>query len=269
MGDVLLKVEGLSFAHDGRPALRDISFSLRAGEVLGVIGPNGGGKSTLLRVLAGLADGFAGEVVLGGRARVGRMRPAPGETAYVPQFGPPPEGSMPLLCGEYVALGALHRGTAEPPRADDALRAFGIQGRRSALMGELSGGERRRAALARAELSAPGLFLLDEPAAGLDGDGLDRLLALMGRTKEAGRAMIVADHNIGGLLRHCDRILCLDRNVHWHDKRDALTKEVLDSFYRCELERGLLHERRDLDPAGLRGRRERGRPRGGLPGRGD
>lgn len=272
----ILDVDGLSFSHGGgEPALERVSFRLSGGEALGVIGPNGGGKSTLLKILAGLLGGFLGRVALGGRARAGRTRPRPGEVAYLPQGGPAAASPLPLLCREYVAMGALYRGAGPPAMGtEDALGAFGLLDRGDALMDELSAGERRRAALARADLSGARLLLLDEPAAGLDGDGLDRLLALMDRARGAGRGVVVADHNIGGLLRHCDRIICLDRDAHRHDSRDAQAGDAQaggapaegapgPSYYHCELEHGLLHERAGPAPPGHRECREHGSRHGG------
>ena len=239
----LLSVEDLSFSYDrGDSILDGLSFETERGECLGIIGPNGGGKSTLVKIFAGLLSGFTGEVRFAGRSFFDRFVLGRGEVGYLPQEGGY-HNVLPFSCREYVTLG---RNYAFEGGMDvgEALSFVGLASKGGYLLKKLSGGERQRAALAKCLVQGPRLLLLDEPTKGLDSEGSDRLLAALDWIRKSGRCALVVDHNISGLLKRCDKILCLNRRLHWHDKSDVLTKDIIGKVYRCEFEHALLHEGR-------------------------
>jgi ABC-type Mn2+/Zn2+ transport system ATPase subunit len=218
-------VEGVSASYGGPPALEGVTFSVRAGERVGVLGPNGGGKSTLFRVLLGELRPLAGRVDL--RARCG----------IVPQSDRsrldfPVSALDVALMGSLARLGWWRRpGRAERRRAREALEAVGLGDLADRTYGELSGGQRQRVLIARALVQDAGILLLDEPFTGVDEPGAERLMALLDDLASDGRAVLTAIHDVE-LARAWDRVLCLNRRqVAFGDPRDVLTLPVLEATY--------------------------------------
>jgi iron complex transport system ATP-binding protein len=209
----LLAAHGLSFGYPGREVLRDVTFSLPAGELVALCGPNGAGKSTLLRLLLGLHAPAAGRVELGGRPLSAlSRREIARRAALLPQESP---AELPLTAREVVALGRLpHLGRFQPESAADhaavasALEATDTAGLAERPLTELSGGERHRVHLARALAQGAAVLLLDEPVAGLDLAHQLQALDLLRATVGAGQAAIVALHDLS-LAARCDRVLVL------------------------------------------------------------
>ncbi|HVU52621.1 MAG TPA: ABC transporter ATP-binding protein [Polyangia bacterium] len=235
----LLAAEGVTFGYPGREVLRDVSFALSAGELVALCGPNGVGKSTLLRLLIGLHAPRAGRVALGG-ASLGslRRREIARRVALLPQESPP---DLPLTARETVALGRLpHLGRSEPERPADvaaveaALAATDTAALAERPMTELSGGERHRVHLARALAQEAPVLLLDEPVAGLDlVHQLQALELLRATVGGAARAAVVALHDLSLAARYCDRILLLAGGALRADAPPAavLTPETLAGVF--------------------------------------
>ncbi|PIP92479.1 MAG: ABC transporter [Bdellovibrio sp. CG12_big_fil_rev_8_21_14_0_65_39_13] len=230
----ILKIEKLSFKRNvSESILKEIDLILNSSETLGIIGPNGGGKSTLLKLIVGLLKPTSGHINYKGRL----MGYLP-QTAYT-------ENVFPITINDVLDFSTLkHQGLL---KKEEVLELVGLTKPVSTLMTKLSGGERQRVHLARALMSGPDLLILDEPTQGLDSTGQDQLLSLINKIKiEYQTAIIIVDHNINQLIKHCDKILCLNRTQHWHNHKDLLNKSVLESIYHCEFEHILLHEKEDL-----------------------
>jgi iron complex transport system ATP-binding protein len=179
-------------ALQGRPVLRDVAVTLRAGELVAVCGPNGAGKSTLLRGLAGLLPGTPAR--------------DPRRVAYLPQGA---RCAWRLTVGQVAALGRLpHRDAATAP-VTRALQSCGILALRDRRVDQVSGGEARRAMLARAFATEPELFLLDEPTAELDPAAAHAIMRLLRDTAEAGRGVVIVQHAIDLATRYAHRVLVL------------------------------------------------------------
>jgi lipoprotein-releasing system ATP-binding protein len=200
--------------------LRGVSFDVRGGEMLAVVGASGAGKSTLLHVCGGLDTGEAGSVRVGATellsapaAQLAAVRRR--EIGFVFQF----HHLLPDLCAwENVALPLLvarYNWRAARAAADETLAAVGLTERAAHRTGELSGGEQQRVALARALVTKPKLILADEPTGNLDAQTGAEVAALLARLcRERGAAAIVATHN-AELARACDRVLLLaDGRLH-------------------------------------------------------
>jgi len=176
----------------GRAVLQDIRFAARPGEMVAVCGPNGAGKSTLLRALAGLLPGLPA--------------PDPRRVAYLPQGARCAWG---LTIEQVAALGRVpHRDTAMAP-VTNALEMCGILHLRAARIDQVSGGEARRAMLARAFATEPEVFLLDEPTADLDPAAAHAVMRLLREAAGSGRCVVVVLHAIDLALRYAHRAVVL------------------------------------------------------------
>lgn len=181
----------LSVSLDGRRVLHDVSFAARPGELVALCGPNGAGKSTLLRALAGLLPGGT---------------PRPRRVAYLPQGARCAWG---LTVAQVAALGRIPHGDDAAAPVERALAACGLSGLRDRRIDRLSGGQGRRAMLARAFATEPDAFLLDEPTADLDPRSAHEIMALLAATARGGRAVVVVLHALDLALRHAGRMVVM------------------------------------------------------------
>jgi ABC-type Mn2+/Zn2+ transport system ATPase subunit len=221
----LLTVEGLRAGYGGPPVLEDVTFALEAGERIGVLGPNGGGKSTLFRVLLGALAPVAGRI--GGPKRYG----------YVPQT----ERSRldyPVTALDVALMGTLTSRPwwlplrrSERERGLAALDRVGLRGLAGKRFGELSGGQRQRVLAARALVQDAPVLLLDEPFTGVDVASAERLAALFDDLVAEGRGLLIATHDLEQAAAW-DRVLCLNRRaIAFGRPADVLTMDVLEQTY--------------------------------------
>jgi branched-chain amino acid transport system permease protein len=225
-GAVLLDIRSVSKAFLGLRALEDVSFTVRAGEILGVIGPNGAGKTTLFNVLNGFLSPDRGEV----RHRdvpITALRPNAvcrrgiGRTFQVVRTFP----RMTVL--ENVMVGAFVRAPATArarERARGALAAVGLQTRADLPPGGLTTLELRLMEIARCLAAGPELVLLDEPLAGLSRDGVEALTAVVRRLREAGITAVIIEHTMYAVVQLVDRLVVLD---HGRRIAEGLPGEVV------------------------------------------
>ncbi len=203
MAGAIVTVAGVTRRYGARTALADVGFTVGAGELCGLVGGNGAGKTTLLRVMAGYLDADAGRVELDGVDVAAAPRRAAARRGYLVEGAPlPPE----LGVGAYLRLRARLRGVAVDVPA--ALAEVGLAGRAAEPLGALSKGQRQRVAWVEANLGAPPVLLLDEPAAGLDEEERaavrDRLAAGRGA-----RTVVWASHELADVEAVADRIVVL------------------------------------------------------------
>lgn len=221
----LIEVSNLAVGYDGEAAISGVSFTLRPGETIALLGPNGGGKTTLLRALLGELSPQAGMLSVSARC------------ATVPQT----ERSQldyPVSALDVAAMGALSRlpWWRRPSRRDrgiaaDSLRQVGLDGLADETFGKLSGGQRQRVLIARSLVQDARILLLDEPFSGLDRPSAERLEALIGSLAAEGRGVMVATHDLEQAQRW-DSVLCLNRNqIAVGPPQRALDVEVLEATY--------------------------------------
>ena len=230
---------------DGRPvedapALQDITLSVRQGERLGVLGPNGGGKSTLLKLTLGLLKGHGGEIrVLGLDPEAARRRRLIG---YVPQRNEA-ELRFPLSVRQVVSMApgvglkpweffdVRGRGAIE-----HAMESVGVASLGGRAIGELSGGQLQRVMIARALAARPRILILDEPTVGVDVAGQHQFAELLKSLHaQYGLTMIVVSHDIRTIAAGSDRVACLSRTLHSHVAPEGLTPAVLAEVFRHDV----------------------------------
>ena len=207
--DELLSVAGLSYAYGERPALQDVSFALRRGEVFGLLGPNGAGKTTAIACLCGLLRPRAGELRLDGRP----FRPRE-EAADRARFGYVPQDLAvydDLSARENLELFARLLGCPDVARAvQSGLELSGLAPRADERVETFSGGMKRRLNIAASLLHEPELVLLDEPTVGVDPQSRHHIFESIESLATGGRSMLYTSHAMDEVERLCDRVAILD-----------------------------------------------------------
>lgn len=210
MSEPLLMATGIGVCLGGAAVLREVTFEVKAGEVVGVFGPSGAGKSTLFRALAGEERLASGRVLLAGEdvTALPLWRRAQRGLGYVPQT---PSVLWDLTVAQnleaFRRMAPAHRGAL--PDLAGLIAGLGLEGRADVRAGSLSGGERRRLELARALAAAPRVLLCDEPFAAVDPSGAAGVGERLRGLAEAGAAVAVTDHQVAQALRLCDRAVLL------------------------------------------------------------
>jgi|Deesub1362B_J571_1020462.scaffolds.fasta_scaffold00046_24 zinc transport system ATP-binding protein len=223
----------------GHTVLEGITMTVGEGEFVSVVGPNGAGKTTLLKVILGLIRPGQGEVRVFGKApwALGRDRARIG---YVPQTEEV-DLSFPIrvidvvLMGRYGALGWMRRPAAADRRAAlEAMELVGIGDLADKVIGEISGGQRQRAFLARALAARPDLILLDEPTTGVDPAASGSFYDLLHRIQGRGVTILMVTHDIGVVSQFVDKVACINRKLVVHGRpEEVVTDEVLAEMYGC------------------------------------
>jgi iron complex transport system ATP-binding protein len=239
----MLTVDQLAFGFPGRTVGRDVSFSLGAGEVMCVLGPNGGGKTTLFRTLLGLLQKHAGSITLEtrdletlSRAEIARR------VGYVPQGH---AAYFAYSVREFVLMGrTAHLGIFASPAkkdlvvADRALESLGIAHLAEKPVTEISGGERQLALVARALAQEPRLLVLDEPTASLDFGNQVRVLGKLGALAGSGIAILFSSHDPDHAFLCARRALLLaeGRVLEMGAPRDVIRADTLERMYRVSVQ---------------------------------
>lgn len=233
-----LDIRGLWTGYGQRPALKDITFQVDAGEVLGIIGPNGSGKTTLLKSILGLVRPWQGEVRVLGKPAAEQKK----MMGYMPQVEQvdwdfPVTVADVALMGRYARRGPFRRTNKEDREAaGQALRQTGMYELRDNLIGELSGGQRRRALLARALANQPQLLLMDEPMAGLDATAQHQLLDLLDDLRAGGTTIVLSTHDLSCVSAYCSYAACLNQKlIAFGPPSEILNEAVLSQTFGSHL----------------------------------
>ncbi len=242
--------DAVGFAFGEVAVLQDVTLQIGAREFCALIGPNGGGKSTLVKLALGLLQPAAGTVrVLGTTPRQARSR-----IGYVPQFATFPK-DFPISVREAVLHGRLGRrawwrrlDAADGRAADAALAATDVAELAARPIAALSGGQLQRVLIARALATEPELMLLDEPTAHVDSPSEAGLFDLLARLRQR-MAIVIVSHDVGLVSHHVDRVACLNRSLMCHSAVPLATG-VLERLYGMPL--GLVdhHHHRATAPVG-------------------
>ena len=227
MSDPAIEIVGLTKRYGATTAVEDVNLTVGRGAVVGLLGPNGAGKSTTLKALVG---------AIRTEPAVGRIaRPRGGaRAAEVLGFALDPAGiDAGHRVRRHLQIAATSAGV-DARRVDEAIEAFGLRDLADRRAGSLSTGQRQRLALATAQLGRPPILVLDEPATGLDADGIRWLRDHLRRHADAGGSVLLSSHMLFELEQIADDVVLLDRTVRFSGPLDALTGDgsrTLESAY--------------------------------------
>jgi zinc transport system ATP-binding protein len=224
----VVDLTGVTFGYTATPVVEDISLAIESGEYVAIVGPNGSGKSTLMQLMLGLLESDAGTARLFGE-RADRFDDGE-RVGYVAQQASAGKG-MPITVREVVKMGRFpHVGfgrlsSEDWAIVDDALATVGMSAFADRRVTQLSGGQRQRAFIARALASEADLLVLDEPTVGVDAESVDAFYELLATLNAEGITVLLIEHDLGAVVEHADRVVCLNREVYF----DGPTDEFVES----------------------------------------
>jgi zinc transport system ATP-binding protein len=233
MHPTVIDIRKLCFRFNGVPVLHDVDLAVHEGDFLAVIGPNGGGKTTLLKLMLGLLTPASGSIRVFDRP----PRAVSHRVGYVPQ-DVHVNARFPVSVLDVVLMGRLRPGcgllrhtAADRERAVEMLARVEMDGLRGRRIGELSGGQKQRVMVARALAGDPDLLFLDEPTASIDTRGQDELYHLL---KELNRTLtvVVVSHDLMVVSGFANSVACVNQGLHYHGKAEV-TAEMIDMMYHC------------------------------------
>jgi zinc transport system ATP-binding protein len=233
MGNSIVEIKNVWFAYNGQTVLEDVSMDIRQGDFIAMIGPNGGGKTTLLKLMLGLLRPNKGAIrVLGDPTAK-----ASHHIGYVSQ-DVDINRSFPITAIDVVLMGKLEPGkrwikSSLQDRTDalDALERMEIADYASSKIGELSGGQRQRVFIARALVTQPKVLLLDEPTASIDTKGQAEFYRLL-KTLNKDMPILIVSHDLVAISTYVKSVACVNKRLHYHNQAE-ITGEMLEEMYPC------------------------------------
>lgn len=235
----IIQASNLTFARNGEEIIHHFSFVVNEGDYVGVIGPNGGGKTTLLRLLLGLLEPTQGSIrVIGGSPTDRSVRRQMG---YVAQRGGNIDSQFPATVEEVVRSGRTARlglfgrlGKNDEAAIARAIEMMNITSLLSRSIGKLSGGERQKVLLARALAGEPKILFLDEPVDGLDPASRDEFYALLRKLNKDGLTIISVSHDVHTVAEEARSAICLKHQLVCHGSKACLIgeEELRDLFHK-------------------------------------
>lgn len=233
----VIEVKDLWLSRDGEVLLEGINLRVLPGDVFAIIGPNGGGKTTLLKVILGLIPPDRGTVrILGGLPCEKRHL-----LGYVPQLRTF-DFHYPISVREMVLSGLLGRktglfktfGAADTVLADKALSTMGIAHLADRAISNLSGGEQQRVVIARALVGDPQVLLLDEPTVFVDAPTETQFYDILGNLART-MTIVLVTHDIGIIASYVNKVACLNHRLYTHDSQE-LTEDMIHGAYKCPVD---------------------------------
>ncbi|HVT90877.1 MAG TPA: metal ABC transporter ATP-binding protein [Tepidisphaeraceae bacterium] len=237
----IVDIQQLDFAYGQQLVLKQIDLRVEPGTTLGLIGPNGGGKTSLLRLLLGLQRPTRGSITVDGLEP--HQAVARGDLiGYLPQ-NPRLPANFPINVRQLVRLGLAGKtglfrshSPGDLQFADELASRVGLRGLERQPIGRLSGGQLQRVLIARALAAKPKLLLLDEPTTGIDRAGQEHFIeSLTVLKQQLGLTIVFVSHDLRAVTSICDRIACLNLTLHYHDVPDHMPPDLVFSMFGCDL----------------------------------
>ncbi len=231
----IVTIEDIDFSYNGQPVLEKVSLTILQNDFIGVIGPNGGGKSTLLKLILGLLEPDRGKItVMGGSARKSSA-----VIGYVPQ-NVHINNDFPITALDVVLMGKLdpsrrlhQSAAADKAEAFETLARLEMADHAHRKIGELSGGQRQRVLIARALMTHPKLLLLDEPTASIDTRGQKDFYQMLS-VLHNDIAILVVSHDLLVISQYIHSVACVNKGLHYHSPED-ITGDMLETMYSCSV----------------------------------
>jgi zinc transport system ATP-binding protein len=236
MSDNIIQIQDLNFSYNSQPVLRDVNLTVKQGDFVAMIGPNGGGKTTLLKLMLGLLKADSG------RLRIFSQSPqeASHRIGYVPQ-DVHINKNFPISALDVVLMGRLKpgRGWSRHSQQDrqaalNALAQVEMKKFYDHRIGELSGGQKQRVFVARALVTDPQLLFLDEPTASIDTKGQNEFYSLLKELNQT-ITIIVVSHDLMVISGYIKSVICVNQRLHYHGHAE-LTGEMIEMMYDCTAE---------------------------------
>jgi len=232
-GEEIVTLDGVWVSYNGTTALEDVNLSVKRRDFIGIIGPNGGGKSTLMKTILGLQAPTRGTVLVNGLPPERTRR----QIGYVPQLKNY-DWAFPINVWDLVSMGRYgRRGIFRRYRREDrqtvakALETVGMSDLRDRQLGALSGGQQQRAFVARALVGDPRLLLLDEAMSGVDANAHTEFYELLGALNEE-VTIVMVSHDISAVASYAKTLACLNRRLYYHGTREIPPEDV-EATYGC------------------------------------
>jgi len=240
--DTIVDISRVDFSYGNTPALKQVSIRIQRGTTVGLIGPNGGGKTTLIKMLIGLLQPTSGNIVIDGMPPMKAVRKGD-VIGYLPQNPARPD-RFPLNVRQTVRLGLAGKtGICQSHSKSDLdfveflLERIEIADLADRPIGQLSGGQLQRVFIARALAPRPRILLLDEPTTGVDRKNQQRFIEfLLALKKELGLTVIMVSHDLRAVSAIADRIACLNLTLHYHDVPEHIPPDLLYRMFACDLQ---------------------------------
>jgi len=225
----LISLENISAGYEKNTVLNDINLTINPKDFIGIIGPNGGGKTTLLKVILDLIQPFKGRITKADQLKIG----------YLPQVNTI-DKRFPITVMDVIASGRFasckwwqKQSKAQKVKVDELLRFIGLENENHTPIGELSGGQMQRVFLCRALVSNPNLLILDEPNTYVDKTFEANLYQLLSELNDK-MAILLVSHDVGTISSMVKTIACVNSELHYHPS-NKITNEILQS-YNCPIE---------------------------------
>jgi zinc transport system ATP-binding protein len=232
-----MTIRNLWAGYEREQVLEEINLTVYEGDFIGLIGPNGGGKTTLIRVLLGLLPPTRGELrIMGGPVQAGRR--AVGYVPQVVEF----DREFPINVWEVARMGRLGQRrllqryiAKDDTLVAETLRQVEMFDLRWRPIGELSSGQRQRVYIARALAAQPKILLLDEPTSSVDPQVSNGIYELLRRLNEQGMTILLISHDMGAVSSYVKTVGCLNRRLFYHGGQE-ITAEMLELAYQCPID---------------------------------
>lgn len=232
----IISVQNVSVTLGKHKVLESVTFEIETGEYVGILGPNGGGKSTVLRAMLGLIPLSQGEIFVNGKRA--NKSAAKKRVGYVPQYFSNNLFFFPMSVEEVVATGRVGQkifgflNKEDREAIEEALKMVSAQSLKNRLFGDLSGGQRQRIAIARAMASDPDVLLLDEPLSAVDLPSQTHFYETLSKlNKKRHLTVIMATHDLEMVAVEASRVLCLNRKLHAScHPEDVVPEQWLETF---------------------------------------
>lgn len=236
MNNRIIKIENLSAGYENKTVLHDINLEVAEKDFLGIIGPNGGGKTTLMKVILGLLEPTEGKITYYDNGTPTERL----EIGYLPQYNSI-DKKFPISVYEVILSGLnrqknlFRRFTKEHhERVKETISMMGLEGMENKPIGQLSGGQMQRALLGRAIVSDPKAIILDEPNTYIDKRFEARLYSLLEEINKE-RTIILVSHDIGSVLQNVKSIACVNGTLDYHPQSEV-SAEWIEEKLQCPIE---------------------------------